>query len=85
MGGDTAQWASRARRRQDPGAVHALGQAGQTEQLLLGKQAQVGNRTRAASEDPATEAAVGGNRLSPRVGSKVFMTQDRCHEQEGDN
>lgn len=76
MGGYTAQWASRARRGPDPGAVHALGQARQTEQLLLGKQAQVGNRARAASEDPATEAAVGGDRNSPRVGSKVFMTLD---------
>lgn len=76
MGGDAA--ASRAGGGADQGQVHALGQAGKTEQLVLGEQAQVGDGAgaRAASEDPATEAEAGGDGNRLRVGSIVFMTHD---------
>ena len=74
MGGDTA--ASRDGGGADQGAVHALGQAGQTEQLILGEQAQVGDGAGAASEDPATQAEAGGDGIRLRVGSIVVMTHD---------
>ena len=73
MGGDAA---ARGGGGADQGAVHALGQAGQTEQLILGEQAQVGDGAGAASEDPATEAEAGGDGIRLRVGSIVVMTHD---------
>ena len=82
MGGDTA--ARRDRGGPGQGAVHALGQAGQTEQLILGEQAQVGAGAGAASEDPATEAETGGDGIRRRVGLILFMTHmmGKCHESD---
>lgn len=73
MGGDTA--ASRDGGGADQGAVHPLGQAGQTEQLILGEQAQVRDRAGAASEDPATEAEAGGDGIRLRKQGRLSQTQ----------